>query len=194
MGILSWCSRRVGGLSIATLVFLCSTVIYNEHHALKNGLVDVTKTSWTGRFLTIFAYYSFIVHLAVAMFPMRACWAIWDLTRSLKRVSPSNKWSEFGPERKLSTYSISSSAETLTPSRASAASSDTEDFDSGYFADAEAEPAPHVHAVLIPNYKEEIDVLRETLDVLASHPQARAQYDVSNDFSRHNTSQISNNP
>jgi hypothetical protein len=182
MGILSWCSRRVGGLSITALVFISGTVIYNEHQALKNGLVDVTRITWTGRLLTIFAYYSFIIHVTVAVFPIRACLAIWDLTRNLRRASQSQKWSEFGPERKLSTYSLSSSAATLTPSRASATSSDTEDFDSGYFADVEPESTPNLHAVLIPNYKEDIDVLRETLDVLASHPQARDQYDVSDYF------------
>lgn len=37
-----------------------------------------------------------------------------------------------------------------------------------------------IHAILIPNYKEELDGLRETLDVLACHPQARYQYDVRN--------------
>lgn len=36
-----------------------------------------------------------------------------------------------------------------------------------------------VHAIIIPNYKEDVDGLRETLGVLASHPQARVSYDVS---------------
>ncbi|KAG5987584.1 hypothetical protein E4U54_004934 [Claviceps lovelessii] len=35
-----------------------------------------------------------------------------------------------------------------------------------------------VHAIMIPNYKEEMDTLQETLEVLASHPQARSSYDV----------------
>ncbi|RFU24815.1 hypothetical protein B7463_g11527, partial [Scytalidium lignicola] len=35
-----------------------------------------------------------------------------------------------------------------------------------------------IHAVLIPNYKEDINGLRETLDVLACHPQAPYQYDI----------------
>ena len=35
------------------------------------------------------------------------------------------------------------------------------------------------HAIMIPIYKEEIDTLRDTLDVLSSHAQARTSYDVS---------------
>ena len=35
------------------------------------------------------------------------------------------------------------------------------------------------HAILLPSYKEDVDNLRETLDVLASHAQARISYDVS---------------
>ncbi|KAG6002406.1 hypothetical protein E4U21_003111 [Claviceps maximensis] len=35
-----------------------------------------------------------------------------------------------------------------------------------------------IHAIMIPNYKEEMDTLQETLEVLASHSQARSSYDV----------------
>ncbi|RDW92830.1 glycosyltransferase family 2 protein [Aspergillus mulundensis] len=34
------------------------------------------------------------------------------------------------------------------------------------------------HAIIIPNYKEDIGTLRETLNVLASHPRARSRYEV----------------
>lgn len=34
------------------------------------------------------------------------------------------------------------------------------------------------HAILIPSYKEDIDTLRGTLDVLAGHSLAAKQYDV----------------
>lgn len=42
-----------------------------------------------------------------------------------------------------------------------------------------------VHAILLPNYKEDIDTLRETLEVLASHAQARTSYDVRMMFDSH---------
>jgi hypothetical protein len=37
---------------------------------------------------------------------------------------------------------------------------------------------PLVYAIILPNYKEDLDTLRETLDVLACHPQASSSYEV----------------
>lgn len=112
---------------------------------------------------------------------MRACWAVEDLTRSLKKVALNKQLSEFkfSHARRLSSTSLSS-AETLTSSKASSASSEAEDIELGYYTDAGVEQEKILHAIIIPNYKENIDDLRETLDVLASHPQARSTYDVSN--------------
>jgi hypothetical protein len=87
------------------------------------------------------------------------------------------KWKETKTHR-LSSSSLSS-AETLVSQQTSSSSSEAGDVESGYFADVEVEQPQDIHAILIPNYKEDIEVLRETLEVLASHPQARAQYDVS---------------
>ena len=36
-----------------------------------------------------------------------------------------------------------------------------------------------IHAIILPNYKEDFDTLRTTLNVLASHPRAFTQYEVS---------------
>lgn len=36
-----------------------------------------------------------------------------------------------------------------------------------------------IHTIILPNYKEDIDTLRTTLHVLASHPRASSQYEVS---------------
>jgi hypothetical protein len=194
MAFFSWCSRRVGGLSLLALIFLCSWVLFNEIGSTRREAIKYTAAStyqfgfnkgWratrTEAILpVIFAYYSLFIHILVTIFPFRACWGIWDVTRNLKKVagSGSKKLKSFKTGRKLSSSSLSS-AETLTPSSSSSTCSDTEDFDSGYYADVEPDLRRPIHAVLIPNYKEHIDVLRETLDVLASHPQARCQYDVS---------------
>jgi len=35
-----------------------------------------------------------------------------------------------------------------------------------------------LHAIVIPNYTEDLDTLRETLSVLARHPRAQQQYEV----------------
>lgn len=133
-----------------------------------------------GIWTVIFSWYCLLIHVMVFAFPLRACWAIWDLTTSLRKTARSRslKDFEFGDRRRGSSSSLSSS-DTLTPSRASSsASSDAGDADTEFLTDSEAEQGRVVHAIIIPNYKEEMDTLRETLDVLASHPMARSSYDV----------------
>jgi len=80
-------------------------------------------------------------------------------------------------------YASASSSETLISNRTSTSSSTTSeagDCDPDFYTDGVPGANDNVvHAIIIPNYKEEIDTLRETLDVLASHPQARYSYDVS---------------
>lgn len=193
MAILSWCSRRVGGLSLLALTFLCFWVLLSEFRSTRRDPTDSAaaaghpfnrkdpRRASRTRALSpvVFAYYSLFIHVLVTIFPVRACWGIWDVTRSLKKAAAAaTKLRPAKTERKLSSSSLSS-AETLAPSSSSSTLGDTEDLDSGYYADVEPDLRRPIHAVLIPNYKEDIDVLRETLDVLASHPQARCQYDVS---------------
>lgn len=193
MSILSWCSRRVGGLSLTTLLILCSWVLWIEIKGKRhdgttdNAASSLHFTQQTGRptwraqsvLPTVLAYYSLFIHVLVTIFPFRACWGIWDVTRNLKRAAGAKKVKKnLTVERKLSSGSISS-AKTLTPSTSSAGSSDTEDIDPGFYGDDEQDLNRPYHAILIPNYKEDVEILRETLDVLASHSQARRQYDVS---------------
>ncbi|KAM0345287.1 hypothetical protein ACHAPU_006686 [Fusarium lateritium] len=79
-------------------------------------------------------------------------------------------------------YASRSSSDTLVSSQNDASSSTTSeagDCDPEFFTDGVSGACDNVvHAIVIPNYKEELDTLRETLDVLASHPQAHYSYDV----------------
>jgi hypothetical protein len=194
MSVFSWCTRRVGGLSFIALIILCYYVISCElgsstdnkvsqghRHGTDHYRRPQDESGRAGNWTLFFAYYSVVIHTFVFIFPMRACWAVEDLTRSLKKVALNKQLSEFkfSHARRLSSTSLSS-AETLTSSKASSASSEAEDIELGYYTDAGVEQEKILHAIIIPNYKENIDDLRETLDVLASHPQARSTYDVSN--------------
>lgn len=193
MSFFSWCTRRVGGLSLIALIILCYYVISAELRLRTDGGVPRVQLHGTnhyrvpqdgagmaGNWTIFFAYYSLFIHALVILFPIRACWAVEDLTRSLKKVARNKQMKDFkfNDPRRLSSTSLSS-AETLISSQSSSASSEAGDMELGYFADANAEQEKILHAILIPNYKEDIEGLRETLDVLASHPQARSTYDVS---------------
>lgn len=192
MSVFSWCTRRVGGLSFIALIILCYYVISSElgsitedkvsqghHHGTGHYRRPQDETGKAGNWTLFFAYYSLLIHTFVFIFPMRACWAVEDLTRSIKKVALNKQLNDFksSHSRRLSSTSLSS-AETLTLSQASSASSEAGDIELGYYTDADVEQEKILHAILIPNYKENIDDLRETLDVLASHPQARSTYDV----------------
>lgn len=142
-----------------------------------------TTPEGAGLWTVIFAYYCLFIHVLVAVFPLRSCWAMWDLTRSLKRAAHSKALQslKFAHRRRGSSTSLSSS-ETLTSSHGSSASSEAGDLEAELYTDGDGEPDRVIHAVVIPNYKEELDTLRETLEVLGCHPQARNSYDVSSEF------------
>lgn len=129
--------------------------------------------------IQFFAYYCLLIHVLVAMFPMRSCWAIWDITRSLKKMARSKTLQDvkFSHRRRGSSTSLSS-AETLTSARDFSASSSEAGDEPEYLVDSDIATESVIHAIIVPNYKEEMDTLRETLEVLASHPQARDTYDV----------------
>lgn len=192
MSLYAWCARRSGGLALLALVAFCYYVVQKEATSTRHGQKYpphddasdqdpvVYHREWS---TSIFAYYCLLIHFLVFIFPMRACWALVDITSRYKTSLRSKTLREFkfSHTRRLSSTSLSSS-ETLTSSRdgSSSASSEAGDIESDSTqVDSEAERDRVVHGIIIPNYKEEMDTLRETLEVLASHPQARNTYDVS---------------
>lgn len=167
-------------------------VISKESASARYGYQSLTSaSSGAGIWTVVFAYYSLLLHTLVFMFTFRTCWSMIDITRSLKKNARSKTLRDIklSHRRRGSSTSLSSS-ETLTSSRdtssLSATSSEAGDLENELYADGDATPVDNVvHAIVVPNYKEEVDTLRETLDVLASHPQARNTYDVSCALSRH---------
>lgn len=142
--------------------------------------VDPTEPKGAGIWTVVFAYYCLLIHVLVAAFPLRSCYAVVDMTRTLKKTAHSKALQnlKFAHRRRGSSTSLSSS-ETLTSSHGSSTSSEAGDLDVELYTDADGETDRVLHAIVIPNYKEELDTLRETLDVLGCHPQARNSYDVS---------------
>lgn len=190
MSVFAWATRRSGGLAMIALMALCYWVISKEatrpEHPYEfqdqqNVKFD-PKTSTmggAGNWTLVFAYYCLLIHFLVFVFPLRACWSIVDLTKSLGKMrSKTLRELRLTGQRRGSSTSLSSSETLGSMSPGSSASSSEA-------GDLEAEMADRdmssvLHAVVVPNYKEEMDTLRETLDVLASHPQATISYDVSN--------------
>lgn len=193
MSVFAWCTRRAGGLAAVALVSLSIWVIWKETSASRHrydyhppdsvNAPSLVAAVGSGYSAVIFAYYCLFIHALVFTFPMRSCYAILDLTKNIKRAAKSKSLRDarVADQRRGSCTSLSS-AETLT-SACSAASSEAGDLEAQPYTDCPGgESYTVVHAIIIPNYKEEEDTLTETLEVLASHSQARATYDVSPDL------------
>lgn len=115
----------------------------------------------------VFIAYSIFIHLNMLGFTMRLSWALLGATKEAKQVLEARVWN-------VSRKPVENG---------------------GRFVDS---PIPHqeypdpciskdntdgaheevIHAVIVPNYAEDIDTLRTTLNVLASHPRAHSQYEV----------------
>ncbi|KAI8632170.1 glycosyl transferase family group 2-domain-containing protein [Xylariaceae sp. FL1651] len=198
--LFTWVTRRAPGLVMIFVICLAYYVITREAAAsgftLTRSQGDslspparitfTTPTSYEGGgFWTfIFAYYCLTIHVLVSSFPLRSMWSIFDISRCLERTARSKSLRDYKlSHRRRGSFTSLSSSETLTSSKegsmdSSTANSEAGDHESEFFPDGESGIERVIHAIIIPNYKEEMDTLRETLDVLASHPQARDTYDV----------------
>ncbi|KAL7628679.1 hypothetical protein AAE478_000194 [Parahypoxylon ruwenzoriense] len=198
MSLFVWCSRRAGGLAMLMTLALSYWVISKEAAATRYDYKYMHQDSLSkpshsttsisseggGLWTVAFAYYCLLIHVLVTAFPLRSCWAMFDMTRAMTKSIKSRTLRDFklSHRRRGSSTSLSSS-ETLTSSKedslpSSATSSEAGDIETEFYTDGDTEPERVIHAIIIPNYKEEVDSLRETLDVLASHPQARYSYDI----------------
>lgn len=199
MSIFLWATRRVGGLSILTLIallYISLSLEWSTRRQNARGPHDklgaaghvpnsAPSVGNGGRWTLTFAYYSLLIHILVLMFPVRACCAVGSLTRGVKAVSRNKSLQrlKYSQTRRLSFISLASD-ETLT-SQVSTAFSEAGDSDlRDSIIEVDSDQDKVIHAIIIPNYKEDVEGLRETLDVLASHPQARVSYDVSSPNSK----------
>ena len=196
MSIYAWCTRRAAGLAMGALIGLSSWVVTKEAAAYGKLMPDPsnppTSRAGAGHLTHVFAWYCLLVHFLVVIFPLRACWSILDLSRRLKQRFDHSKscvnyalvhcrWASSGSFSSSKTLTQSTEpTEPTEPSMYSSRASTPSEAEQGssHVAYCKSEPRV-VHAIIIPNYKEEMDTLRETLDVLASHAQARDFYDVS---------------
>jgi hypothetical protein len=194
MSVVAWLTQCSGGIAFLLVLGLSIWVLTKEvgpaavaadYRPLIAGLGG--RGFWT----IVFAYYCLAIHVNVICFSTRSCYGIWDMTFHLRDDAEKAKMAVVhglgsSLQRPPSAASLSSS-ETLTSSNASSSSSSPTSSTSSDAGDFDLEKCSGdttpvtdtvVHAIIIPNYKEEIDTLTETLDVLASHPQARECYDV----------------
>ncbi|KKK13941.1 hypothetical protein ARAM_005608 [Aspergillus rambellii] len=175
--IASWASRCLPGFSIIALLAL---VVFSATDAFpfpwssdppepgRPGEPPVLNLAQT-----IFVIYTVLVHLNTLAFTGRLSWALVHIHRQTNNVL----------KRRTNQPREASSPRS---SGASIASDTSSLDDVSLLPYAESQPILNdkdieeevVHAIIIPNYNEEIHTLRSTLDVLASHPRASSQYEI----------------
>lgn len=172
--MLQWASRCLPGFSIIALVFLLvftSNLIpfspWNSIWPPAKGPPSTGDNSVLNVAQKIFMVYTVLVHTNMLWFAARLSWSLWYVTKQTKQVL-SRRWKANendyvddpppSPSRKLPDPSI---------------------FKFNNPAVYEVDDQEVIHAIILPNYGEDIHTLITTLNVLASHPRARSQYEVS---------------
>ena len=197
MGVLYWFCRCIPPLSLFLWIFvsyqaLCGLLpfaagaaAHDPHRQRRLFGCNVWELLYIG--------YSVAAHLsACVFFPLRLCWAVWQLTHEVRRAraealelarpyaeseaasstsSAGTAGSSTLVDDKASALSVGAGAPPETPRSSSRVSTPK----MGGFEDRVDEV---VHAIILPSYKEDMDTMRETLSVLASHLLAKSSYDV----------------
>lgn len=177
-----WLSRCVPGLSLlvlVTLLVLAFPEAVSWIHISWSGKGSASPShhghdDWQARRATlsiaqkVFIGYTVFVHGNAVTFSLRLAWALSQMvrqTRAVLRRRPLTKTFR-GPPGSDSPIFADSPIDTP----------DQMTFDLGALEDGEQGEV--VHAIILPNYSEDLDTLETTLKVLASHPRAATQYEV----------------
>lgn len=167
--MLGWLYRCAPGLSLIVIIFL----IIDAFSAPAPALVDCSFSNSVLTFPTpnvllrqcvagmalsqsLLVMYTLTCHMVLLMFGLRLSWSLYHVSTHIKRVRKA---------RVMGTGTI------MHPK---AQHPDLERYGR---EDAGSKAQEIVHAIVIPNYMEDVGTLKTTLAVLASHPRA-CQYEV----------------
>lgn len=184
-----WVTRCLPGLSIIALaVLLLSAFTDVFESSLWKGLYPPATGNpeqddglWSGLSIaqSIFVVYAVLVHCHMFGFTLRLGWSIFRATGQSKLALERRLWSTPPPSRQSESSGDFSEEQPQSP--ISVSSSDSLIAKPGK-PDVTIYEAPEeelVHAIILPNYGEDLHTLETTLKVLASHPRAKRQYEVS---------------
>lgn len=176
--MLVWLSRCLPGFSIialtATLVFAFSDLLKS---ALWKSLFPPSEgTPWEGPWKglgiaqSVFVVYNIFVHTQMFAFTLRLGWSFTNMIKQTRHaiqrrpsdvpIAPIDHRDSVDTDYSLWSSSDISVAKPVTVAQ-------------GKFRTPEL-----VHAIILPNYCEDLHTLETTLRVLASHPRAKTQYEV----------------
>ena len=184
--IQSWCTQRVANLGLVALVILMYMAFWHDRSShIPHDENPAATPSGRGRHhhhreritnsQLILVCYTLFVHFLGLCFPIRLCWATRSTIRGLKKGG-TQQLTCLPKSLSIHVPKSSGSESGYEDSICSNCSSDDIELSSNQASEWEEELI--VHAIIVPNYKEDLDTLRETLDVLASHTLAISSYEV----------------
>lgn len=175
--IVSWSAQRISSLGLVSLLTLLYLALWHDNHRSAN---EISKSQ------LVLACYTVLVHILALAFPLRLCYATWRLTQELKSSAAERELRTASPsrlagqtEKEAILYQSEVSADDSSTTSFSSSSSEINVSDAESCASSFDYDDSVIHVIILPNYKESIDTLRETLEVLACHPQAGSTYEVS---------------
>ena len=204
MGLFYWTCRNVPSLALAFWVFLCVEALTGGHlfDQILHPHAHIPDDSWrlfgANIWELLYVGYTVFAHVcACVIFPARLCWSVWALTGEVRRARAEGmelarpyaaSETSSGAGSSAAGSHASAGSATLVDDKASSASL-------GVAGGRQTPEAPLsglstpkmgwnegvdevVHAIILPSYKEDMDTMRETLSVLASHLLAKSSYDV----------------
>jgi hypothetical protein len=188
----SWCVQRVANLGLAAVVLLMVVAFWYDRPSHKNDDDGASKRP-DGRkqrhrhhrdemttSQLVFVYYTLTVHVLGLLFPMRLVWATRSMIQNLRKTLVHSSTLELISKGSSTQHSKLGGNDSIYEDSVSSAdcSGSESEIELSSSTASEWEDEPLLHAIIIPNYKEEVDTLRETLDIFASHVQARSSYEV----------------
>jgi hypothetical protein len=174
--MIRWFFRCIPGLSGIALIALLSLALIDDGQpqfiSSRQHTRSSVKLGLSSQGLKLsqmfFIFYSLLVHIDTAFVAIRLCFSI--------RVVKNKMRSTLLRRKDLPSGFYSEGI--LQPADVKELNSRSSPFEPDRTRPNEKVLGEVIHAIIIPNYKEDIDTLRLTLAVLASHPRAKTQYEV----------------
>ncbi|KAF4212100.1 hypothetical protein CNMCM8980_002093 [Aspergillus fumigatiaffinis] len=176
--VFQWASRCLPGFSIIALIVLLrltssdAVALWKWKSPLPSSPKDApgSQPHHLNMAQQLFVIYTVLVHVSMFAFTTRLAWALFSVTRKTKEALQRRNVAQ--PRISVDKDKWLSDTSTLTDTDSDV--SDPLMSDMAYDCDG----LEVIHAIIVPNYCEDLHTLRTTLDVLASHPRARTQYEI----------------
>lgn len=181
--MLTWACRCLPGFSLIALALLLLLAFSDVLNAPRWKGVFVPPSyspakdgAWSSlsRAQQCFVVYAILVHLHMFGFTLRLSWSLFRVFKKTKHAFE-RRITETPPVSPASSRSSWSSRQDYSEKHPSESIIEKP----SVMVEEIAEQQEVIHAIILPNYGEDLNTLETTLNVLASHPRAQSQYEVS---------------